>query len=395
MLSAKLYLAVGLAFGVKIASTTAAEPDGAATNDWLSAPQGSVVRLDELWSRQRELPSVPLQISEAHGPQLLLSDKPEYFYTGDGIALQEEVKPGVVRLYVYHVPDPAHGPKTISAVIENLGAKPMKLRFLHYALPAPGRDYHRIGKEGLMEFFNSKQEKAARKIPIGGRAVIDPKLDEMTVSGDELAHGFYEFEIDQQARVSTFEREPGMSSVEAIDKLPKLPLNLPGRRGNGAGRGLFSGSDFDVTAENGLVVDTAKGPMRLVVADGRRDRWVTGRDDISGTESVRDSGNYGAMYRIRLKRSSSDGRGLALLMTNRGYGEWCGGQAGAVKVSRGCWPGGVVAVPTGRVEYGKPGEMVIIQKFPPLPKGRTEMIEIVYSPPGASCIPTPMLLVPY
>jgi hypothetical protein len=395
MLSAKLYLMLGLAFGLKITSTTVAAPGDTVGNDWISAPQGSVVRLDELWSQQRELPSVPLQISSAHGPQLLLSDKPEYFYTGDGIALQEEVKPGVVRLYVYHVPDPTHGPETISAVIENLGAKPMKLRFLHYASPAPGRDYHRIGKEGLMEFFNSKEEKTARKIPVRGRAVIDPKLDKITVSGDELAHGFYEFEIDQPARVSTFEREPGMSSVDAIDKLPKLPLNLPGRRGNGAGRGLFPGSDYDVSGQGDFVVDTAKGPMLLVVADGRHDPVLTGRDDISGTESVRDNGNYGAMYRIRLKRRSSDGRGLALLMTNRGYGEWCGGQAGAVKVSRGCWPAGTVAVPTDRVEYGKPGEMVIIQKFPPLPKGRTETIEITYSPPGASCIPTPMLLVPY
>jgi hypothetical protein len=135
--------------------------------------------------------------------------------------------------------------------------------------------------------------------------------------------------------------------------------------------------------------------MRLMVADGRRDPALTGHDDISGTDSVRDSGNYGAMYRIRLKRTSSDGRGLALLMTNRGSGQWCGGQAGAVRVSRGVWPGGTVAVPTDRVEYGKPGEMVIIQKFPPLPRGRTETIEILYSPPGASCIPTPMLLVPY
>lgn len=396
MSSIKLYLALGLAVGLAATQAVAEELADTGKITWLTAPQGSVVRLDELWSKQRDLPTVPVKITDAHGPQLLLSDKPEYFYTGNGIALQEEVKPGVVRLYVYHVPDPAHGPKTISAVIENLGTKPMKLRFLHYASPKPGRDYGRIGKTGLIDFFNSKPDKTIRRIPPGGRIVIDPKLDQAIVSGDDLAHGFYEFKINQPARISTFERDPDQNSVEVIDHLPKLPLDLPGRNASGAGRGLFLTSDFNVTAEDNFVIDTARGPMRLVIADGRRDAFIHGHDDISQTDSVRDSGNYGVMYRIRLKRSSSDGRGLALLMTNRGgNNQWCGSQAGAVQVSRGLWPGGTVAIPTGRVAYGKPGEMVIIQKFPPLPKGRTETIEILYSPPGASCIPTPMLLVPY
>jgi hypothetical protein len=269
------------------------------------------------------------------------------------------------------------------------------MRFLHYAFPPPGRDYYRIGKTGLIDFFNSKAEKTARRIPSGGRVVIDPRLDQTIVSGDDLVHGFYEFKIDQPARISTFERDPGDRSIEVIDTLPKLPLNLPGRKANGAGRGLFLESDFKVSGADGFVIDTARGPHVLIVPGGGRNQAIQGRDDISQTDSVRDSGNYGAMYRIRLKRSSSDGRSLALLMTKRGGGQWCGSQAGAVQVSRGIWPGGTVAIPTDRVAYGKPGEMVIIQKFPPVAKGRTETIEILYSPPGASCMPTPMLLVPY
>ncbi|HZQ46568.1 MAG TPA: hypothetical protein VFC07_06130, partial [Verrucomicrobiae bacterium] len=295
----KLYLALGLAAGLGVASVLA-ESDDAQPGSWLAAPQGSVVRLDALWAKQRDLPAVPVKISAADGPQFLFSDKPEYFYTGNGIALQEEVKPGVVRLYLYHVPDPVHGPKTISAVIENLGSKPMKIRFLHYAFPKPGRDYYRIGKTGLIDFFNSTPEKAARRIPVGGRAVIDPRLDQTIVTGDDLAHGFYEFKIDQPARISTFERDPDQKSVEVIDHLPKLPLDLPGRRANGAGRGLFLTSNFNVTGEDGFVVDTGRGPMRLILADGRRDQTIKGRDDITQTDSVRDSGNYGTMYRIRL-----------------------------------------------------------------------------------------------
>jgi hypothetical protein len=392
----KSYLTLALCFWGALAFARADEFTIAETDALRSTQQGGVLTLSNLWARQRELPFIPLEIADAHGPQFLLSDKPEYFYTGNGIALQEEVKPGVVRLYIYHVPQPESGPKTISAVIENLGAKSLKFRFLHRAFPKPGRDYQRIGKGGLIQFFNSHREKAFRRVPPGGRMVIDPDMDVTTVTTDELVHGFYEFEINQPARISVFERDPEQSSVAILDQLPKLPRELPGHEKSGAGRGLFMTSDYNVTGESGFVLDTTNGPMRLLLADGRKNPSIRGRDAIAGIDDGKDSGNYGVMYRVRLKYRSTDGRGLALFITKPGRGgKWCRTQAGAVQVSRGTWPAGTVAIPTDRVTFGNPGEMVLIQKFPPVKKGRTGTLEILYSPPGGSCIPTPMILVPY
>ncbi|HZV33071.1 MAG TPA: hypothetical protein VFB72_00735 [Verrucomicrobiae bacterium] len=392
----KSYFALTLYCLCPLTGVLAQELTSAETQALRSAPQGSVLTLSNIWSHQRDLPRIPLEISDVHGPQLLLSDKPEYFQTGNGISLQEEAKPGLVRLYIYHVPQPDAGPKTISAVIQNLGKHPLKFRFLRRAFPKPSRDYHLIGKTGLIQFFDSHPDKTFRRIPPGGRMVIDPDMDATTVTTDELVHGLYEFKINQPARISVFERDPGQSSIAVLDQLPKLPRDLPGYEGSGAGRGLFLTSDYDVSGENGFAIDTINGPMRLLLADGRKDAWVRGRDSIAGLEDGRDSGNYGVIYRVRLKYRSGDGRGLALFITKPGRGgRWCGGQAGAVKVSRGTWPEGTVAVPTGRVAFGNPGEMVFIQKFPPLRKGKTGTLEIVYSPPGASCIPTPMLLVPF
>ncbi len=391
----KLYFAIAAAVWAQCVYGGAMELGAADINVLQTSPQGGVLVLQDLWLRQRDLPALPVTISDDHGPQFLFSDKPEYFYLGDGISMQEEVKPGVVRLYLYHVPQPAAGPKTISAVIENLGKKPMKLRFLRRAFPTPGKNYHQVGKTGLIEYFSSKPETSSRLIPAGGRAVLDPKLDATTVTTDQLVHGFYEFEINQPARVTVFQRDPKQSSLEAIDTLTKLPRDIPGRIADGAGRGLFLTSNFKVTGEKGFVFDTTNGPMRLLLADGRRDLCIQGRDSIAHLDSVTNSGNYGVMYHIRLKWRSSDGRGLALLVTRRGGNStYCNGQAGAVEVNKGVWPGGIVAIPTGRVSYGNPGEMVVIQKFAP-PKWRTGEIEITYSPPGASCIPTPILLVPY
>src|ERR1700722_6736049 len=390
----KLYLALAVTLSAYPAFSTDFSLSGTVTNALSTAPQGGGVTLKELWAHQRELPSLPVTISGDHGPQLLLSDKPEYF-PGNGIAMQEDVKPGVVRLYLYHVPE-SSGPKTISTVVQNLGAQPLKLRMLRRAFPAPGKNYHLVGKTGLIDFFNSKPEKSARRIPPGGRAIVDPQLDAAVATKDQLVHGFYEFEISQPARVTVFQRDPSQSSAAAVDSLPKLPGDVPGRIADGAGRGLFLTSDYKVIGRTNFVFDTTSGPMRLSLADGRNDRYVIGRDSIANLDSVTHHGNYGVVYRIRLKWRSSDGRGLALLMTKHGgNSDYCGAQSGAVQVSKGVWPAGTVAIPTGQVFFGNPGEMVVIQKFPPPPKGRAAEIEITYSPPGASCLPTPMLFVPY
>jgi hypothetical protein len=66
-----------------------------------------------------------------------------------------------------------------------------------------------------------------------------------------------------------------------------------------------------------------------------------------------------------------------------------------VKVSPGTDGGGVVALPKDKPRYGQYPQAVMIQKFAPLPAGKNEQIELTYSPPGASCLPTPILLVPY
>ncbi|MBE0545028.1 MAG: copper amine oxidase [Verrucomicrobia bacterium] len=393
-LVSRLILVGLLALAAANMESAAAELIAADQEALRGAKQGGVVEMPDLTARRATLPRLPVAIVAAGGPQFLFSDKPEYFLTGNGIALQEGVQPGVVRLYVYHVPTPTNSAKTISAVIENLGAEPMTLRFVRRAFPPPGGHYHAIAKTALAEFFGATPETNVRTIPPGGRTALDPKLDAATATRDQLVHAFYEFEITQPARVTVFQRDPQQRSVEVIDTLPKLPSVIPGKdSGSGAGRGLFLASDFVVTNSPGVVLDTSHGPMQLIVADGRGDPWIKGRDSIENREA-RNVGNYGTVYRVRLTRASSDGRGLALLMAKTGGGPWCGALAAAVQVNAGRWPGGIVNLPSDRVAFGGTNELVLIQKFPPVPRGQTDVIEIVYSPPGASCLPTPFLFVP-
>jgi len=376
-----------------VESGAAAEVSAADEERLRKSNQGEVVRMTLLNGRA-QLPKVGVKIENAPGPQFLFSDRPEYFLTGNGIALQEEVEAGTVRLYLYHVPEPAGEKKVISAVIENLGKQPMSLRILRSAFPSPGTDYQRIAKEALERFLSCEPEKKAKTILPGEIAPLDANMDATVATKDQLVHGFYEFEIDQPARMSVLQRNPDQSSGEAVKTLPKLPQVLPGKKnGNGAGRGIFSVCNFAVTNE--MAIDTMNGAMQLIVADGKQEGWIRGHDGIEKTDS-RDVGNYGAMYRIRLTRASSDGRGLALLLCNlNARSQWCGRLAAAVHVSEGVFPAGVVRLPSDRPVFGEAEEGALIQKFPPLRKGETGTIELVYSPPGAACIPTPLVFVPY
>ena len=234
----------------------------------------------------------------------------------------------------------------------------------------------------------------------------------MTATTDQLVHGLYEFTIDQPARVSTLQTAPGVDPTEAVKTLEKLPRVLPGQHPSGAGRGRFPVADKLVTLAR--PIDTSAGPVQLIVADGVRDPWVRGVDSLGETgagpaeEPTENKGNYGVVYHVRLPYTSPDGRGVAVVTYNaRAQGKWCGYQASAVRVlaGDGATPGllptgdsnptGVVPIPADAVRYGGPPEAVLIQTYPPAAPGQTNTIELLYSPPGASCLPTPIAVVPF
>jgi hypothetical protein len=220
-----------------------------------------------------------------------------------------------------------------------------------------------------------------RVVPPRSRVVIDPAMDKVAVKKDELAHGFYELEIDQPGRISVLQRNVDQDSTKAVDELPKLPFES-----KNAGRGSFAVSNYDVVTP---VVDTAGGPVQILVADGERDPWVKGKDGISGAD-VKLSGNYGVMYRMKIRWKSTDGRGVALVMANPRFdNKWCSALAAAVVVD-----GKVVALPATQTNFKVLPEAAVIGVWKAAEGGKEQVIELVYSPPGASCLPTPIVLIP-
>lgn len=334
-----------------------------------------------------DIPLVPVDIKPAGDVQLLFSDHPEYI-KADGLAMRETVEPGVVRLYVYHVPEPRKQ-KTITAVIENLSDEPLRFEMLRGRFWKPSGNYHAIGKRGLVDFWSAPQPPTApRELPPRSAAAIDPAMDAAVATTDELVHGLYEFRIDRPARVSVLQREPDQDSAHIATQSQLTALE---QAKAGAGCGKFVPGDRDVSSRDRHVLDTSDGPRKLVVADGKTDPWAEGTDALRGQVRVLNRGNYGIVYRVRLRYRSPDGRGLAIVMSNPfpATTKWCEALAAAVKTSE-----GVVPLPKDVTSFGHE-QLALIQKLPPAPIGETREVEFTYSPPGASCLPTPILFVPY
>ncbi|WP_207424643.1 copper amine oxidase [Desertivirga brevis] len=357
----------------------------------INAKQGGVISLDGFLTEK--FPLINYQKVVLPGPQYIISDDPEYIREPEGISLQEKVQPGAVRLYVYNVngvKDPQKIERKITAVIKNLGSSKLNMRMLKYSSQKPSSNYFQIGKQGLADYFASNGEERVRTIKPGEAIPVDEQLEKNVVKYDELVHGFYEFVIDQPAEISIIQTSPKEKGPEALKRIKNI---LPPKGHSGAGRGVFGVSNYDIITDG--VVDTKNGVAQIMLADGKIDPWVLGKESSRG-QQAKLAGNYGVMYNINMKWKSSDGKGLALVSWNSRSADnkWCNGMAMTMVVDKGKFEKGIVKLPSDKLTTRGAPEAIVIQVFPPAPNGQEQTINLTYSPPGASCLPTPLIFIP-
>jgi hypothetical protein len=132
----------------------------------------------------------------------------------------------------------------------------------------------------------------------------------------------------------------------------------------------------------------------LVIADGVDDPWVLGKEGVSGKESKL-AGNYGILYDVELNWKSTNGKGLALLTWNsRTDNRWCSGMANAILIQNEGKGNEIVSIPSNQLTTRGAPEGVLVKVFKPDPTKETQTLKFTYSPPGASCLPTPLIFVP-
>lgn len=352
-----------------------------------SAKQGAIVSLPGVLDTQT--PGLKYSKSSVGKMQLLMSDDPEYIADTAAIVLKEKVEAGDVRLYLYNVNGvviPAKMDRKIIAVIKNTGSRDMHFYMKRSTSLSPSENYYEIGKMGLAGYFSSKSQ-PKRVVKPGETVLIDPSLDKKVAAYNQLVHGLYEFQIDQPGEVTILQTAPESNYKEAASRITHI---VPPAHAN-AGRGLFSPVDYKVKVTDTL--DTKNGARVLTIADGKIDPWIVGKES-NFNNRVELAGNYGVMYDIVIPWESTDGRSLALLTWNplSGIDRWCDGMANSMVVSDGKFKGGVAILPSDALAVKKSPDAILVQVFPA--KKELQYIHLKYSPPGASCLPTPLVFLP-
>lgn len=353
-----------------------------------NAKEGSIVQLPGFINQNFD--KIIYNKTVLSGPQFIISDDPEYIRLPDAIVLKENVQPGSVRLYVYNVnavKEPVKMPRKITAVIKNLGHSTLHLRMLKYSSQKPSTNYFLIGKQGLNDYFASQGSQKIIQVKPGETIPIDEQLEKNVVQFDELTHGLYEFVIDQPAEIAILQTAPNVKSAIAYKTIDTI---IPSGHKN-AGRGLFGISNYQITSNN--VINTTAAVTQLIIADGNDDPWIIGREGASGNEAKL-AGNYGVMYNVELNWKSKNGKGLALVTWNsRTDNKWCSGMANTMLFKVNGKADEIISIPNNELITKGAPEAVLVKIFKPDPNKDIQTLKFVYSPPGASCLPTPLIFV--
>jgi hypothetical protein len=353
----------------------------------LKAQQGAVLELPGYLTGQKPIAALEYLKVVLPGPQFIISDDPEYIRVPEAIALQENVNPGTIRLYLYNVngiKGPEKMDRKITVLIKNVGKQPLHIRMLKHAAQKPSTSYFKVGKETMADFYASEPENNIRSIQPGQAIPLDEQLETNIVKYDELVHGIYEFVVDQPAEISVLQTDPHTPGVKALNSIKTV---LAPKSHSGAGRGLYGVANYKIKVQE--VYNTQNGPGQVLVADGVVDPWIMGTENTTG-QDVKDVGNYGVIYHVNMKWKSGDGRGLALVTWN----PRCGAMSGAMVTSGGKFNGGIISLPSDRVITKGAPEVIFVQLFVPEKGVEEQTIELTYSPPAAGCLPTPLVFIP-
>ena len=354
-----------------------------------SVADGATVRLPDI--HNAEFSEINYNKLVLPGPQFIISDDPEYIKEKEAIALQENIQPGLVRLYLYNV-NGVENPKIsrkISAILTNKGKEDMNFKILKSSSQSPSTNYYKLGKETLAHFFSSDHKVSAKTIKPGESVAIDSLFENSIVKYNELAHGFYEFLVDQRGMISIVQTDPDTPGAKLINSETQI---LSSSKQSGAGRGKFGVSNYLITNDGPIIFDDE--PKQLIIADGEKDHWIEGIDGSTG-EIAKLAGNYGVIYEIDLNIHIPKNRDLALVTFNSraANNRWCGGMALSIVVDPEKDSENVIMVPSDKLALKGPPDAAVIKVFKN--EGNDlQSIRFNYSPPGASCLPTPLIFVP-
>ena len=234
---------------------------------------------------------------------LLLSDSPEYVGPVGGTLSAGTIN-GNGRIYFYHVNE-MDQPHKIAIVLENQTAYPNTVHVMRQLKSVATSDYFAAGRDlsrkdleqPLNESPNAKPLYSL-SIPPQGRKLIFSDLEQTPVYQDALFTGIVDIKTEAPVFARVMMLPMGMDAVDASYWAKNLPIDEIQLRGTYTG----SKRNMEVTTP----FDTALGGAFVEIGNDREDMFINGVDEMQNKAFVRDRGNYGVSYTLKIPTKGNE-----------------------------------------------------------------------------------------
>ena len=234
---------------------------------------------------------------------LLLSDSPEYVGPVGGTLSAGTIN-GNGRIYFYHVNE-MDLPHKIAIVLENQTTYPTSVHVMRQlksvATPdyfAAGRDLSRKDLEQPLNESPDARPLYSLSIPPQGRQLIFSDLENTPVNRDALFTGIVDIKTEGPIFARVMMLPMGMDPVDASHWVKNLPIDEIQLRGTytGAKRNMEVTTPFD----------TSLGGAFVEIGNDREDTFINGVDEMQNKAFVRDRGNYGVSYTLKIPTKGNE-----------------------------------------------------------------------------------------
>lgn len=230
---------------------------------------------------------------------LLLSDSPEYVGPVGGVLSAGSIN-GKGRIYFYHVNEMAE-PHKIAIILENTGNEPNGIAVFRELKSIATSDYFAAGRDlSRKELEQPLTDKPLYSfvMPPKSRQLVFTDLEHSPIPKDALFTGI----VDLQTSAPVFARvmmiPMNLNSIESSYWVNNLPIDHVRLRGT------FTGAEREMAVTKEY--NTTLGGAYVELGNDREDRFVEGVDELDNKAYVKDAGNYGISYTVKIPTSGED-----------------------------------------------------------------------------------------
>ena len=236
---------------------------------------------------------------QAQKDTLLLSDSPEYVGPVGGVLSAGSIN-GKGRIYFYHVNEMAE-PHKIAIILENTGNEPNGIAVFRELKSIATSDYFAAGRDlSRKELEQPLTDKPLYSfvMPPKSRQLVFTDLEHSPIPKDALFTGI----VDLQTSAPVFARvmmiPMNLNSIESSYWVNNLPIDHVRLRGT------FTGAEREMAVTKEY--NTTLGGAYVELGNDREDRFVEGVDELDNKAYVKDAGNYGISYTVKIPTSGED-----------------------------------------------------------------------------------------